>query len=76
MKFDSYSSKQTLLVFDKLGFKCILDNEYVNYLFHPGILEEVFVDKTHEIANEVISKSLCDIKLNEWIFDSLYENLN
>ena len=50
LKLDSYSSKQTLLIFDKLGFKRILDNEYVNYLFHPSILEEVFVDKTHKIS--------------------------
>ena len=75
MKINQYNSQQTLKVFQTLGFKTIIENEFMNYLYHDGIMDEIIVDKKLLISNSVISKSLCNIKLDDWVFDSLYANL-
>ena len=73
MKLETYNSQTTLEVFKKLGFEIVVENEYVYYLFHQGIRNEIFVDKQRTIEFEVLEKQLCNIKLDTWVFDSLYD---
>lgn len=75
MKINQYNSEQVLKVFQVLGFETITENEFMSYLYHTDIMDEVIIDKKPKISNTVISKSLYNIKLNDWVFDSLYTNL-
>jgi len=78
LKQSSYDSEQTLKVFQNLGFEIIkeIENEFVYYLYHKIILEEIIVDKVNHIDYKIIKKQLGYIKLNSGIFDYLYENLS
>lgn len=76
MKLDQYESKQTLNVFNKLGFEIVTTNEYMDYLYHRDIPDEVIVDKKQLISNQIINKSISNVGIPDWIFDSLYENIS
>ena len=76
MKRNEYTSKQTLHVFDLLGFE-VIDTpvDVIVYLFHRNIPDEIIVDKISLISNTIINKQLENVGIPDWIFDSLYENL-
>ncbi len=76
MRLDQYESKQTLIVFKKLGFETITTNEHMDYLYHRDILDEIIVDKKQLISNQIINRSIHNVGIPDWIFDSLYENLS
>ena len=76
MKLDQYTSEQSLKVFQVLGFKIITENDFMMYMYHGDIMDEIIIDKKTEISNIVLDKSLSNIGLNDWVFDSLYNNLN
>ena len=56
MKQSNYESKRILAVFLELGFQRITeaDNEFVYYLYHPTIKQEVIVDKIANVDFEVV----------------------
>ena len=68
MKINQYTSEQTLKVFQTLGFKIVTENEFMSYLYQSDIMDEVIIGKKPEISNSVISRSLCNIKLDDWVF--------
>ena len=76
MKRNEYESKQTLNVFQTLGFETFETgiNE-ITYLFHKDIPDEIIVDKIPLISNAILKKQLTNIGLPDWVFDSLYLNL-
>jgi len=76
LKLDQYESKQALIVFKKLGFEITTTNEYMDYLYYRDIPDEIIVDKKQVISNQIINKSICNVGISDWIFDSLYENLS